>query len=48
MIEHFAAALQGQVQLSLTPGESVKQMRIMDALERSARSGEIVRLGDTH
>ena len=28
MIEHFAAALQGQVQLSLTPSESVKQMRL--------------------
>ncbi|MFZ1041883.1 MAG: Gfo/Idh/MocA family oxidoreductase [Anaerolineales bacterium] len=48
MIEHFADALQGQVQLSLTPDESVKQMRIMDALKRSARSGEMVRLGDVH
>lgn len=48
MIEHFADALQGQVQLSLTPGESVKQMRIMDALERSACSGEMVRLGDIY
>ena len=48
MIEHFADALQGQVQLSLTPDESVKQMRIMDALKRSACSGEMVRLGDVH
>ncbi len=45
MIEHFANAVQGHVQLAISPGGSVNQMRILDALARAARSGEVVKLG---
>jgi predicted dehydrogenase len=48
MIEHFAAALQGYAQLAYSPVESVNQMRILDALARAARLGEVVQLGDMH
>ena len=47
MIEHFADALQGNAQLAISPGDSVNQMRILDALGRAARSGEGVKLEDT-
>ncbi len=47
MIEHFANAVQGHVQLAISPGDSVNQMRILDALARAARLGEVVHLGDT-
>ncbi len=46
MIEHFANAVQGQGQLAITPGDSVNQMRVLDALSQAARSGQVVRLGD--
>jgi predicted dehydrogenase len=48
MIEHFADALQGHCQLAYSPGESVNQMQILDALARAARAGEVVQLGDAH
>jgi predicted dehydrogenase len=47
MIEHFANAVQGQAQLAISPGDSVNQMRILDALARAARLGEVVQLGNT-
>ena len=47
MIEHFADALQGNAQLAISPGDSVNQMRILDALGRAACSGEVVQLGNT-
>jgi len=34
MIEHFADALQGHAQLAISPGDSVNQMHILDALRR--------------
>jgi predicted dehydrogenase len=46
MIEHFADALQGHTQLAISPGDSVNQMRILDALARTAGVGEVVQLGD--
>jgi D-xylose 1-dehydrogenase (NADP+, D-xylono-1,5-lactone-forming) len=48
MIEHFADVVQGHAQLAYSPVESVNQMRIMDALARAARLGEVVQLGDIH
>jgi len=47
MIEHFANAVQGQAQLAISPGDSVNQMRILDALARAARLGEVVQLMNT-
>jgi predicted dehydrogenase len=48
MIEHFGDAVQGHAQLAYFPRDSVNQMRILDALARAARLGEVVHLGDTH
>ena len=48
MIEHFADAVRGHALVAISPGDSVNQMRIMDALARAARSGEVVSLGDMH
>jgi xylose dehydrogenase (NAD/NADP) len=48
MIEHFADVVQGHAQLAYSPVESVNQMRILDALARAARLGEVVQLGDMH
>lgn len=45
MIEHFADALQGRARPAYSPGESVNQMRVMDALARAARLGETIELG---
>jgi len=41
MIEHFANAVQGSAKLAYSPGESVNQMRVLDALARAARLGEV-------
>ena len=46
MIEQFANMLHGHAPLAISPGESVNQMRILDAPARAARSGEVVWLGD--
>ena len=46
MIEHFADAVQGHAQPAISPGDSINQMRILDALARAARLGEVVQLGD--
>ena len=46
MIENFANAVQGHAQLVISPGDSVNQMRILDALARAARLGEVVQLGN--
>ncbi len=46
MIEHFADAVQGHAQPTISPGDSINQMRILDALAHAARLGEVVQLGD--
>jgi predicted dehydrogenase len=46
MIEHFANAVQGNAQLAISPGDSVNQMHVLDALARAARLGDVVQLGD--
>jgi predicted dehydrogenase len=46
MIEHFANAVRGLVQLAISPDDSVNQMRVLDALARAARLGEVVQLDD--
>jgi predicted dehydrogenase len=46
MIEHFANAVQGHVQLAISPRDSVNQMHVLDALSRAARLGEVVQLVD--
>jgi D-xylose 1-dehydrogenase (NADP+, D-xylono-1,5-lactone-forming) len=48
MVEHFADALQGNARLAIFPGESINQMRILDALARAARLDEIVEIGDIY
>jgi hypothetical protein len=40
--------VQGRAQLAISPGDSVNQMRILDALARAACLGEVVQLGDRH
>jgi predicted dehydrogenase len=42
MTEHFANAVQGHAQRAISPRDSVNQMRVLDALSRAARSGELV------
>lgn len=44
MIEHFADAVTGAAPLAYAPEDSVAQMRVMDALARSAQRGERVTL----
>jgi predicted dehydrogenase len=39
MVEHFADAVAGEIPLAVTPEESVQNMRVLDALAESARSG---------
>mgnify|MGYP000128969176 FL=1 len=41
MLEHFTAAIRGEVELRYPPQESVRQMRVLDALRQSARQGGI-------
>ena len=44
MVEHFADAVLGKTQLALSPKESVRNMRVLDALAQAARTGKTVRL----
>jgi hypothetical protein len=39
MVEHFAQAVLGRVQLAYSPQESVCQMQVLDALADAARNG---------
>ena len=39
MLEHFTAAIRGEVELRYPATESVRQMRVLDALRESARQG---------
>lgn len=41
MLEHFNAAIRGEVELRYPASESVRQMRVLDALRESARQGSI-------
>jgi predicted dehydrogenase len=44
MVEHFADAVLGKATLALTPEESVRNMRVLDALAEAARTGKTIRL----
>lgn len=46
MVEHFADALQGHIQLAFSSKDSIDQMRVLDALGKAARSGEVLQLPD--
>jgi hypothetical protein len=42
MVEHFADAVMGEVELAFKPNESVQNMRVLDALAESARSSALI------
>jgi xylose dehydrogenase (NAD/NADP) len=44
MVEHFADAVLGKAQLIVPAGESICNMRVLDALAQAARSGKRVKL----
>lgn len=44
MVEHFADAVLGKATLALTPEESVRNMRVLDALAEAARTGKTIKL----
>jgi len=44
MVVHFADAIRGRTHLDFAPEESVRNMRVLDALAEAVRSGETVRL----
>jgi xylose dehydrogenase (NAD/NADP) len=44
MVEHFADAVLGKTELMYSPGDSICNMRVLDALAQAARSGETVQL----
>jgi predicted dehydrogenase len=44
MVEHFADAVLGKVELEPCPEESVENMRVLDALSRAAREGRTVKV----
>lgn len=44
MIEHFSQAVMGKCNLAFPPEESINQMRVLDALARSARTGVKIKL----
>lgn len=44
MVEHFADAVLGKATLALTPEESVRNMRVLDALAEAAKTGKTIRL----
>ena len=46
MVGHFADAIRGRTNLEFTPEESVRNMRVLDALAEAARSGKTVRLDE--
>jgi predicted dehydrogenase len=44
MVEHFADAVLGKATLALTPEESVRNMRVLDALAEAAKTGKTIQL----
>ncbi|UCG13117.1 MAG: Gfo/Idh/MocA family oxidoreductase [Deltaproteobacteria bacterium] len=44
MVEHFADAVSGKTVLALSPQESIRNMRVLDALAKAARTGSTVAL----
>jgi predicted dehydrogenase len=42
MVEHFADAIAGDAQLAFSPVESIRNMRVLDALAKAARSSAAV------
>ena len=47
MVEHFADAVLGRVQLAFPPEESVRNMRVLDALALAARTTKTIELPTT-
>ena len=44
MVEHFADAVMGNTDLMVPPGDSIANMRALDALAQAAKTGETVKL----
>jgi predicted dehydrogenase len=44
MVEHFTDAVLGKARLMYPPGDSICNMRVLDALAQAARSGETIKL----
>jgi predicted dehydrogenase len=44
MVEHFAEAVLGRVQLAYAPDDSVSNMKVLDALAQAAQSGKTIDL----
>jgi len=44
MVEHFADAVLGKTRLMIPPGDSICNMRVLDALALAARSGRTIKL----
>ena len=44
MVEHFSEAILGQTSLASPPEDSVRNMRVLDALAEAARTGRTVAL----
>jgi len=44
MVEHFSDALQGKMELDISPLDSLNQMRVLDALARAASTGEEIHI----
>jgi xylose dehydrogenase (NAD/NADP) len=44
MVEHFGDAVLGNTDLMYLPGDSIGNMRVLDALAQAARTGEMVKL----
>ena len=44
MIEHFTDAVLGKTRLMYPPGDSICNMRVLDALAQAARSGKTIKL----
>jgi predicted dehydrogenase len=40
MVEHFCEAILGKASLALSPEESVRNMRVLDALVEAAKTGQ--------
>lgn len=44
MVEHFVDVVLGRQGLTITPKDSIQNMRVLDALAEAARSGQTIRL----
>jgi xylose dehydrogenase (NAD/NADP) len=44
MVEHFSDAVLGKTRLMVPPGDSICNMRVLDALAQAARSGKTIKL----